>query len=121
MAFHEYNTDKTYVVVRHGGAGEMGSPYFEIDVVYESDNEEECNNEAERLNKLNLEYTYFTYLNRNSEIGKIQKAKDEQYIKDNSHLFKNEMSIGKRDHILTGESKSQIMFTDKGWKNIEEL
>jgi len=121
MSWHEYNTDKTYVVVKHGGAGEMGSPYYEIDVVYESDDEEKCNNEAARLNKLNLEYTYFTYLNRNSEIGKVRKAKDEQWVKENSHLFKNEMTIERNNAKITGEASDKVTFTDKGWKDITNL
>jgi len=121
MNWHEYNTDKTYVVVRHGGAGEMGSPHYEIDVAYESDDESECISKATRLNKLDDEYYYHSYLNLNSEIGKIQKAKDEQWIKENEHLFKNKLDADRDSSTITGEGSSKVVFTDKGWKSITDL
>lgn len=118
MNWHEYNTDKTFVVVKHGGAGEMGSPYYEIEVVYESDNEDKCKLKAEKLNKLDSDFFYCTILNLNSEIGKIEKAKSKKWLEENKHLFKNELTAERESIRISGESVRKISFTDKGWKYI---
>lgn len=121
MNWHEYNTDKTYVVVRHGGGGVMGSPYYEINVVFESHDESECILKSARLNKLDDEYYYHHYLNLNSEVGKIQKAKSQQWMKENEHLFKNKLDEDRENCKISGESSSKVVFTDKGWKYITNL
>jgi len=116
--FQRYDTTATYVVVKQDGGGVMGSPYYDIGVVFESENEQAAKDEAQRLNLSGDDFHYFSCLNFNSELGKIQVEKNKIWYEENKHRLKNEMSIEVNKARITGSSQNSVRWNGNGYWEI---
>lgn len=128
MTYKEYpNCTKTFVVVHKTGFGVQEAPYIEKEVVFESDDEQIAQTEADRLTKENnepdcgswKENTYWINVNTLTEQGKklieeFHSQFDERLKKGLEESKYNVMQVGDRTYYTDKAIDEMFVETKDG-------